>query len=430
MRKLFLHQKKVLKWVLTQRHPLLFLEMRLGKNLIVLRALKIFKSKKVLVVAPYSALFSWMTEISEEQGEYISLFGSRAERLKTLSENKDGIYLINKEGFLSLPEIRNVSWNDVILDESTFIKNPKPKVSKFFLNNFLQVNRRWCLTGCPNPENQFNLFNQIFWSYRTALGVRTFWDFRAKYGKLFGFDWILTKEGKNLIQTFLKDKAYILTKKDIKKDNLKTYIKRVLELPANLRKQYHKIESDFILELDGAESLSTVWATGKYQWLRQFANGFIDGRLIHSIKVDEVLLLLDTELHGQQVVILSDYVAELKHLSEVITDSVLITGNTKVNDRAKYINDFKNQKIRVLIAQTETLKYGANLATSDTIIYFSAPASAETRLQTEERIGLLNKTNTLLYIDIIIKDTEDDPSHLKTKGKILSAKTFLSRSKK
>ena len=133
-RPLRLYQKKALYYINRAQHPALFLEMRLGKTLIAIRWIKSHPEiKRILVVSPYSAFYAWKKELRiEHEPTPIELIGDWTQRSIRL-HTPHKWYLISKEGHLVLPSIRDTSWDCVILDESTFIKDNTTKVSKFFV---------------------------------------------------------------------------------------------------------------------------------------------------------------------------------------------------------------------------------------------------------------------------------------------------------
>ena len=135
MRTLRPHQLEAFKYARSVRHPALFMEMRLGKTLVTIRRVNLYKpldpqkGLKILIVAPSDVLGSWEDELDLE-GEHNHLnliYGlrTREARLKAIEKNPNTKwYLMNKEGYISVPEIANtnfINWDCVVLDESSFL---------------------------------------------------------------------------------------------------------------------------------------------------------------------------------------------------------------------------------------------------------------------------------------------------------------------
>ena len=132
MRKSLPQQIKARLYCARQPHPALFMEMRLGKTKVVLNHYRHLKC--CLVIAPLAALISWAEEATlEGMPEPILLVGSRAKRLQLLERSPGylhpGWYCLNYEGLLVVPEVLQLPWDLVVLDEcfvpGTQISSPK-----------------------------------------------------------------------------------------------------------------------------------------------------------------------------------------------------------------------------------------------------------------------------------------------------------------
>jgi len=177
MRRLRPYQLEAFKYSMQTENPALFMEMRLGKTLVAIRRIKLYvpqdpkQGLKVLIIAPNSTLTSWEDELTLEGiGDPVHLAGKRADRLAKLV-GPGNWFLINPEGCIPIKDntasgvfcelLADHPWDVVLLDESTFIKNPNTKITKFLLNNFRDVPHRWILTGTPNPEGPLDFFSQF-----------------------------------------------------------------------------------------------------------------------------------------------------------------------------------------------------------------------------------------------------------------------------
>lgn len=402
-------------YALRVRHPALFMEMRLGKTLVVIRTCQLYASKnqdqqRFLVVAPNSALGSWEHELSVEDQKFLRLQGTTKQRREQLHGELPRWILINREAWRWLPEIADLPWDVVILDESTCIKNPKAGITKFFLKHFRYAQHRWILSGKPNPESDLELFTQLQFLDNQAFGFRNFWVFRQKHCEQTDYDWELTKESASKVQDYMNKRAFVMRRQDAGLDVNKIYERRYLDLPTKLKASYKQAEEEYVLELAGTEVTRTIWETVKYQWLRQLCGGFVDHKLVWSGKLDELKELLTGELSDQQVVVWFDYNQEATHanwyLREAEIDCVCLTGQDKVGERIETFQDFQAGKHRVLLLQARIAQMGTDLSAADTAIYYSTPLSAEIRQQTEDRIIKPGKTGVLI-LDLAIRDTVD-----------------------
>ncbi len=91
-RRLYKHQKTAMAYCLRVPHPALFMQMRLGKTLTVIRRVKLMSidNPKVLVVLDrFSALGGWVDDLTHEDEKFIILMGIKAKRLQLLKQARD-----------------------------------------------------------------------------------------------------------------------------------------------------------------------------------------------------------------------------------------------------------------------------------------------------------------------------------------------------
>jgi len=424
------HQVKALAYCLGQRHPALFLEMRLGKTLVVIRAVKFYGPavKRVLVVAPNSALDGWVDQLQDEGEAWVMLRGERDKRLD-LMKSPVKWFLVNKEAFLVLPELASMPWDVVVLDESTFIKNPKAKVSKFYCHNFRGVKHRFILTGTPNPESDLEFFCQFQFLDGHFMGFANYWSFRIKHFSQMMFDWVAKPGTKKTIAQVVAKRAFVLRRKDAGFDIPKVKQVRRVFLDKKTRLAYDKLERDFATELDGHE-LKTLWAGAKFAWLRQLANGFIKGEMSWSGKVKELSDLLTGELKGEKVVVWFNFNAEVKAVHQALVDlgikAASLTGETLLKLRKEWVEDFRRGSIQVLLLQQAVAQTGLDLSAADTAIYFSLPTSLMAMKQTEDRILKMGKSG-LLYLYLVTAKTVDEDVFEGSRAKGLTNDVSLAR---
>jgi len=411
VRKLRKYQRDCFRFTKNLHHFALFLEMRLGKTLIAIRRIQTYPDiKKVLIVCPLSAMYGWQKELEYESiPPAIELTGTRKQRLKALRTNFKW-FIINKEGHLAIREISEIDWNVVVLDESTFIKNPKAGVSKFYCGHFRNVKHRILLTGTPAPEGEIDYFQQMKFLNYDIFGDN-YWQFRNKYFLQDDYNYYLDIPGQELVRNQLSKNCYFLSRKDVQMGGEKIREQRRLKLDFKARKIYKQIINEFLLIIDEEVLNRTIFTIVQYGWLRQLTGGFVDNKFLFNGKLNEIKYLLETELKGQQIVIWAQYINELKIIHSTLRESYscgLIYGEIKPKERDVIRNQFSNKKTRILIAQPETFKYGVDLSSSDTVIYYSSPSGLETRQQSEDRVINVTKNTPALIIDLVMENTIDE----------------------
>lgn len=408
--------------------------MRLGKCIVAIRRLLLDKPEHVLIVAPNSALGGWEDELAlEGETDVGYLSGTTIERRAALQEHHRWC-LFDKEGWRWLPEVANERWDAVILDESTFIKNPKAKVTKFYLRNFRRVPHRWILTGLPNPEGLEEFWCQLAFLDGRAFGFGNYWDWRAKNFEPvpWGNGWDANPGLQSRVRREVGKRAFILHRRDVGLETDWVYEPRYLNLPRALRKTYNTVEDEFVLDVDGdAEPSKTIYAGARYAWMRQLCRGFADGEQIWKGAEDALVELLTSELARDPVVIWFDYNQELlaarKRFREAKIDCQYALGRTPQHERRQIFRDFRKGGGRVLLLQTRIAQYGLDLSRADAEIYFSAPASHELRAQSQERIVDVSKPRQLLCIDFVTRNTVDEDLHTSMQNKKVRSQRDLRR---
>jgi len=414
-------QLKAMKYVDRTDHPALFMEMRLGKTLVVIRKCNRYIPRnrkdglRILIVATNSALGSWEEELIEEKEfDFQFLQGTKKQRLKMLKKkNLKKWNLINKEGWIAIPELALVKWDAVILDESHFIKNPRAKITKFFLKNFRRIPHRWILTGTPAPQGVEEFWTQLCFLNGAFMGTSNFWNFRSKYFSPhpfgYGFEPNIGVETK--IKEEVAKVAFVLRREDVKLDVPKVYERRFFTMPPAIEKTYNTLLDEMILEFKNKEIKRTKFAPVKLQYLRQLCSGFIEKELVWNAKINELIDLLSGELKNDQVVLWVNFNHELHEISRQLKSSGIscrkMYGATSPVTRRRFVREFKKGKFQVFIIQSAVGETGMNLSAADTAIYFSPPLGVKTRSQTEDRILDVYKKGPLLILDFIVKNSAE-----------------------
>jgi hypothetical protein len=298
-------------------------------------------------------------------------------------------------------------WDHVILDES-FIRNPRSRVTEFYLRSFRDVPHRWLLTGLPNPEGPADYWTQLAWLDGRALGYPNFWSFRAAMFAPHpaGFGWVPRPGAAKEIDSMIGKRAFVLSRAGAGMPDRKVYEKRTLDLPPSLRRAYLGVERDFAR--DDAE---TKFAIVKWGWLRRMCGGVVDGRVVWPGKIDELLRLLRGELAGQQVVVWFAYNDELEIVARRLEKSGCpasrIVGPMSIRERRDAREAFQRGDARAICVQEALGRISLNLSAADTAIYYSNLPSYDCRAQSEDRIVLVGKKRPLLLLDLIARDTVD-----------------------
>lgn len=420
MRRLRYYQKKALRYTKKVDHPALFMEMRLGKTIVTIRTIEDYpleESRLVLITCPYSAMWGWTNELRLEKVKAIRhLVGSYERRKVILKKAERNLsvpqyFLINKEGHRVLPEIADIPWNVVVLDESPCIKAPRTQITEFYTSNFRDADHRFVLSGLPAPESDLDYFSQMQFLDPEIFVEQNYYQFRfSNFGKV-GLEYLISPKGSRYISKRLAKSCFFLSRHKVRLGGIKIYERRVVSMSRRVRRTYEKVEKEWVLEyLDSRHQ--TMFATTKYIWLRRLCGGFADKKLLSDKKARELLWLLKNEFGDKQFVIYAKFRAELDFLQDFLSNQeykiAKIHGGIKHKERDKINKDFLSGKLQIITAQPEAVKYGRDFSCADITVFYSSPDGLDTRQQVEDRMVDTKVNDSNLIIDLITEDSIEE----------------------
>lgn len=316
----------------------------------------------------------------------------------------------------------------LILDESSFIKNPSSQRTKacFKLRNYCK--RVLLLNGTPMSNSVLDLFPQSKIMSVGILGIRTKTDFKATYCKMGGPDGKFIVGAKNIEQLQSKMKPYVLRRK--KEDCLdlpeKVFFPIPLALPDNVWKTYIQMQEEAIVAL-GEMLTMAPQAIVRITRLAQITSGILGGlaevdeygnplteertqKVIWEGKADYTYQFLreQYEINDKfRVIIWGRFRPEreiLKQKLDVLGVPVFqIYGGVSNSERTRAVEEFSIGKDRpaILLAQQQSGGFGLNLVTAHNNIYMSNTRSLMDRLQSEDRTHRQGQRHDVNYWDLI-----------------------------
>jgi len=434
-RRLFAYQRSVLRWAAPLESIALFLQMRLGKTLIAIRWANSKSDTGKLVVAPASVLPVWKRELEEEGYPSTLLLGTQKQRLELLKAGQAAghvWFLINWEGLLLrgvggrhwvAGNVCQVSWQTVILDESTRIKNPRARISKFSTELLSLASYKAILSGLPNPESDLEFYQQMSFLHSHWMGCKNFWVWRDRHFVLDYYTWTMRPASRLLMHDLFKKQAYRLTRRQAGLVNKKVWQERYVELPPAVRASYRKAERDWILGED-----PTKFAIVRHTWLSRIAGGALPN-FEHNAKSAELMNLLLTDLRDQQTVVWFRYLKEMDQVAKLLKSHGIsfrkMNGATPLHVRESYGEDFEIGEFHVFLVQAKVGAFGLDMSAASTSVYYSFEWSGQVWGQSQDRIIHPQKKEPLHYIALLAKDTIDEDTYDILKGKGVRSLSFL-----
>jgi SNF2 family DNA or RNA helicase len=438
------------KFILKNTHCGVLITMGVGKTVSALTAIEelLFNYvlvKRVLVVAPKRVtLITWPDEIGKwrhtKNLTYTVLHGDeKLYRLKHEASKVD-ITLINYEGLQWLWNNKDImpNFDMLVLDESTYIKNPSSNRTKLVHKLSRFVKRVVILTGTPKPNGEANLWSQVYVLDRGDRLGRGITKFREQYMLQKAERVWVPKSGarKEILD---KIKHLVLVVEDTSgvglpdvKDNIVSVI-----LPAPVQKLYRKACNDLLFEIDG-EKVIINNPQSLTQKLRQIASGFLytDSGVVKIH--DEKLKALDELIEGisGNVLVGINFKQDITLIREHLGYEVpALYSGTSDGQSNKWIRSWMEGKIPVMLVHPAAMSHGLNLqGGGKDIVWYSLTWDLEYYLQLIARLRRRGSKYACIINHIILATGTLDEWLLKSlssKGKIQEeAIEYLRRSKK
>jgi SNF2 family DNA or RNA helicase len=453
------HQRNALNQSAEKVQWAYFMEMGTGKTKVTIDNMAYLYLKKqitsALIIAPKSVYTVWETEIETHMPEDVKykIFKWNIDKPKDLIKlNKYDhfrIFLINvealstKRGFEGcIDYLSKNKLNFVALDESTTIKNRSAKRTKNILGLRQLSHIRRILTGSPITKSPLDLYTQCQFLSPELLGFSSYLAFRNRYAEMTdipvgsGRYISVPKYYKRIEELEIRLKQFSTR---IRKDqclDLKPKIrqKRYIELEGESKKIYDRLRTSALAIVED----STISFSNKLTEiikLHQVCNGFTkddEGKILnlHELKLKALEEIIE-ETDGK-IIIWANYLWNIHQINHFLKvrygeeSTVSIFGEVNVEDRKKAVERIQtDEKTRFMVGNPTTGGFGLTLTACNTVIYFSNNYNLEVRKQSEDRAHRIGQKGSVLYIDIVARNTLDEAimKSLTNKGQI-AAKTL------
>jgi hypothetical protein len=212
-----------------------------------------------------------------------------------------------------------------------------------------------------------------------------------------------------------------------------TRVTRALNMTPEIQSCYNSMVKEYVAEYDKhvATALNKLTVIIR---LQQISSGFICDKQINTVNDDDPdafisrlyeldvtpdeiqwigasnpkldALYRDIDEAEKPVIVITRFSAEASRIYEDLSKRLaccLITGWKRVGT----IEEFKEGKYDVMVANSAVINRGFNLQNSHTMCFYSNSFSLEQRLQAEGRIYRVGQTHTCMYLDYCYDDTVD-----------------------
>jgi len=389
--KLLDYQEKTVQFGVSNPYAIYALEMGLGKSLSSLETAIRTKSKTLIVVPPYLAL-NWKAEIKKFFPEKnVALLRHKKQFYRPFDDD----FVIITYSFVGDAEIL-FEWADmVICDECQMLKDMKAKrteaVHRLIYEN--SISRVLLLTGTPILNRLYELHSLLaIMNYNPRIEESAFLKRFPTYVQFANY-------------------FSILSEREIWRGNKKVKIqewsghRNTEELKQILAKHMIRFKSSDVLSLPPSEDINVmvddIDQSSLLMAFEDFRSDPENNSVLPKIKAEAALQkasltveyvkgLLET---GVQVIVYSDHVASAEKIAHFLGVSA-ITGETNMDWRMRYANEFQRGESQVLVATIGAFSTGINLQNAFNMVFNDinwVPGNMEQAKFRIVRVGQKNK---------------------------------------
>ena len=343
-----------------------------------------------LLIVQKSKLQDWKEHMKMYYPQYNTIIYSKTREIPDHS-----IVIINYDLVWRRTELAELRDFTLMLDESSCIKNPTSKRTKFILK--LRPENVILLSGTPVGGKYEELLTQcklLGWK----ITKKAFWERFINYVEI-------------NMGNFKIPKVIGYKNVDELKDKLREYgavfqkTEDVFDLPNQIENtvhienipQYKKFKKDRIITIDEQELIGETSLT-KMLYLRQLASQYNKNKL--QALQD---LLESTE---DRVIIFYNFTAELDQIKDWLLK------NKKpisiINGKTKDLKNYESKDNSITLVQYQAGAMGLNLQKSNKIIYYSLPLASELFEQSKKRTHRIGQERTCFYYYLITKSSLEE----------------------
>ncbi len=421
-------------------------DMGLGKTIQLLAVIQSYlesekKPKPSIVVCPSSLSLNWKNEIDKfaPNMKTLVIHGNAEERIKQINSINKYNLVITSYDLLKrdIEEFknRNYEFKYIIADEAQYIKNNNTQNSKVIKE--IKADTRYALTGTP-IENSLSELWSIFdfimpgylYSYRKFKEiyelpiVKDNDEWTMNKLKMLIEPFILRRTKKEVL-TELPDKTISILNNEMQGEQLKIYMSYM----ANAKREVSQE-----LKNNGFEK-SQIKILALLMRLRQICchpSLFISNYTGESSKLNQCIeVVKDAVLSGHKILLFSGYSSMLEIIGRELEREKIkffkLTGQTKVGDRIKLVEEFNNnEEIKVFLISLKAGGTGLNLIGADMVIHYDPWWNLSAENQATDRTYRIGQKKNVQVYKLITKDSIEERIYELQEKKAQLAKTMLS----
>ena len=429
-------QKAGISYCLDKMRVGLFDEQGLGKTVQAAGLINLLPEiESVIVICPASLRLNWERELKKwlvRPMKIAVIQGGKAADWEACGADGADIIIVNYD-VCEKHRTRIDARGEVdlmVIDECQYLRNQKAKRTRAIYGTRktpgIKSKRTLCLSGTPLVNRPVELFSFLQHADPTGLGKNFF-----AYAKRFcnarrdSYGWDFTGSS-NLpeLQRKLREKLMVRRLTSEVLPDLPPLRRQVIVLPANGCSAAIKAESqaaqqyqDTLTELQADVELAKAEGIKEYNAavaaLRK-AMGIAFGEMAkvrHDLaisKVPAVIEHLTAYLEaGVPVACFAWHKDVIGAFREAFPDSVVIVGETKLEDRQKAVDDFQAGKSDLFLGNIQAAGVGITLTRSSNVVLAELPWTPSECSQVEKRCHRIGTTKSVLVQHLVVDGSLD-----------------------
>jgi SNF2 family DNA or RNA helicase len=392
------------------------------------------QASDLLVIAPAGVYKTWLEAIREHVSldlqSRLLIHVWQAGKVKAAigfmaASKRPRVLLMNVEALSRPGDARQIAIEfvktnraGIIVDESTVIKNPQAKRTKF-INEWLKPlsSFRRILSGLATPRSPLDLFSQFEFLDPNILGFRSYYAFRARYAimrnEFFGGRRVMIVTGYRDVEelhALIEPHSFRVP---FRPNIPSTYSIRDVRLSAEQEKAYREVKEFATTQLANGQHVTATIVISQMLRLHQILCGHVKDEqgAEHKIKEHRTEELIDLlEEYQGKAVIWCSYDTDIRKVSEALAKHFEVKvsrfwgGN--LNTREQEERNFKTRDdTPYIVATPDAGGRGRTWDMADLVVYYSSKNNLEHRDQSEQRVQGVDKKRPVDYVDLIVPNT-------------------------
>ena len=436
-------QKAAIKFIHERNAVLLADDMGLGKTITVIGAINLDERlKKILIICPLSVKNVWKKELAGWQVRNLTVGEAEPDYCPA---RRFDIFIINYDIVHKYADVlRKIEWDLIVLDEAHYIKSRQALRTRSIVGFFDRRVRQWTtepiparkkvlLTGTPIMNRPAELWPLVNYLDKNNFGKYD--DFVSNYCDANPDHLDDDQEPRghcNLdeLNRLLKSTVMIRRRKEEVLTELPPKSRVILEVPATTQSQIEALKnfqtawetSDHATNIETLEyrcrlAIETKndneYALAVQKLNSAYSVAFFEmSRVRHQIGLHKVPLVVNhlNELleSDQKVVVFAHHKDVIQKIKNNFPESVSITGDTPVNDRARIVERFqRDPNVRLFLGNLKAAGTGITLNASSTAVFAELDWVPANLSQAEDRLHRIGQLNSVLVYHIVFERSLD-----------------------